>query len=306
MPVLDKARIRRTGKRWVKESEYLRYVRLLWSDSRLWLREPGTLPSFLVIGAQRAGSTFLHDHLASCTSAGPSPLQKEVHYFDNKYYRSLRWYSKFFKSLKGGGKKVKKNFETSPYYLYHPAVPKRIAESLPEVKLIVVLREPVDRAVSQYKWMRQIGLETRTAKEAFQWDAERIDLERDSSYLTQFEDPLHFDSDHIYRSYLRRSLYHIQLQRWLEHFQASQIRVLCSKDLFDNTTSLLEALAAFLGVKLSGREKFDSVNQNSSNDDISVSSEARETAERHLKGVLPNVEDILSEEMVVGDALLFQ
>jgi hypothetical protein len=260
----------------------------------------------LVVGAQRAGSTFLHDHLASYTSAEPSPLQKEVHYFDNKYYRRLRWYSKFFKSLGGSGKQAKKNFETSPYYLYHPAVPKRIAKSLPEVKLIMVLREPIDRAISQYKWMRQIGLETRPAAKAFQWDAKRLDLEKNLSYLTLFDNPLYFDSDHIYRSYLRRSLYHIQVQRWLEHFQVSQIRILRSKDLFENTTSVLEELADFVGVKLFRKEKFGSINQNSSSDEVSVSNEAHDIAERHLKGVMRSVEDIISEEMVVGDALLFQ
>jgi hypothetical protein len=226
-----------------------------------------------------------------------------VHYFDNKYYRSLRWYAKFFAPLEEEGATGKKTFETSPYYLYHPAVPKRIADSLPQVKLIVVLREPVDRTVSQYKWMRQIGLETRTAEEAFKWDAERLHLASDSAYLTQFKNPLYFNSDHIYRSYLRRSLYHVQLQRWLEHVQPSQIRVLSSQRLFEDTEMVLKELAAFLEVRFSEGGKLNSANQNSSDNDIQVPPEAREIPERHLKGVTPKVEDMLSKGMVVGETL---
>jgi hypothetical protein len=65
-------------------------------------------------------------------------------------------------------------------------------------------------------------------------------------------------------------------------------------------------LADFVGVKLFRKEKFGSINQNSSSDEVSVSNEAHDIAERHLKGVMRSVEDIISEEMVVGDALLFQ
>ena len=304
---MDGAWMRRTAKRWVKESKYLRYSRLLWPDTRLWVRESGTLPSFLVIGAQRAGSTFLHDHLSTYTSAEESPLQKEVHYFDNKYYRSLRWYLKFFVPLGSDSNTKKKNFETSPYYLYHPAVPKRVAESLPNVKLVVVLRDPVDRAISQYKWMRQIGLETRTAETAFRTDAERLDLTEDSSYLARFENPLYFDSEHIYRSYLRRSLYDVQLRRWLKHFDPDQIRVVASPVLFQRTEEVITELAEFLNVEsISSQVRGDSVNQNSSRDDVPVSDDARQIARRHLKGVAEQTEDVLTGQMIIGDQPLLE
>jgi hypothetical protein len=233
-----------------------------------------------------------------------SPLQKEVHYFDNKYYRNLRWYSKFFPQVSGNDEEKKKTFETSPYYLSHPAVPKRVAESLPDVKLVAVFRDPVDRAVSQYKWMRQIGLETRTAEEAFRRDADRLELAADSEYLAQFKNPLHFDSEHIYRSYLRRSLYHVQLKRWFEYFAPSQIRVVNSRTLFEKTRVVLEELSSFLKVKMEVGKKANSVNQNSSSDAIPVSDRAREIAQKSLEGVREEVEEIVSEEMVVGKDLL--
>ena len=286
----------------MKESPLLRYVRLFQPEPRLWGREAGTLPSFLIIGAQRSGSTFLHDHLVAGTSARCSPLQKEVHYFDNKYYRSLDWYARFFESV-GDCDNAAKTFETSPGYLYHPAVPERIKESLPSVKAIVVLRDPVERALSQYRWMRQIGLETRDAIEAFRYDARRIDREHDPAYLERFEDPLYFDFDHFQRGYLRRSLYHLQLRRWLRHFPASQIRVVGAETLFDRTPVVLRELASFVGLEHEPSGQESSVNKNSSRSDIDISAEARDVAATHLADVEEQVRTILSPEMVIGGSL---
>jgi hypothetical protein len=229
-----------------------------------------------------------------------------VHYFDNKYYRNLRWYSKFFPTFSGNDEEKKTTFETSPYYLYHPAVPKRVSESLPDVKLIAVLRDPVERAISQYKWVRQIGLETRTAEEAFRRDADRIELAADSKYHSQFENPLHFDSEHIHRSYLRRSLYHVQLKRWFEHFEPSQIRVVNSRTLFEKTRVVLEELASFLKVEMKIGKKASSVNQNSSSDAIPVSDRARKIGQKSLSGVRKEVDKVVSEEIVVGKNLVLR
>jgi len=298
--MLKSGKVRRSLSRWVKESAYLRYLRLVQPETRIWFREEGTLPGFLIIGAQRSGSTFLHDTLTARTRARCSPLQKEVHYFDNKFYKPLDWYAKFFEQVSEHDDPAK-TFEASPGYLYHPAVPKRVKRSLPSVKLIAVLRDPVERAVSQYRWIRQIGLETRDAVTAFQYDAERLDWERDPDYLERFEDPLYFDFDHIHRGYLRRSLYDVQLRRWLEYFDASQIRVLSSERLFGNTEAVLDELALFLGVALTDEAATDTINQNSSRENVPVPDEARQIAEHHLAGVAERTEAVLTNQMVIGN-----
>ena len=286
--------------RWIKETKYIRRIRLAHFDFRVWRRDPRDLPEFLVIGAQRSGTTFLHDKLVSETSAVCSPLQKEVHYFDNKYYRSKKWYRKFFEKIKTEEDGRVKNFETSPYYIYHPAVPKRVAETLPDVKLVVVLRNPVERAISHYKWMRQAGLESRSATEAFQSDARRLDLEKDPEYLRRFEDPLYFDYEHIHASYLRRSLYHIQLRRWLEWFEPSQIRVMSSNRLFGQPEQLLRELTAFLGLDYRRRSDAKTVNQNASQRNVQVSDYARAVAEQCLEGEQGKVHEVITDEMILG------
>jgi hypothetical protein len=146
-------------------------------------------------------------------------------------------------------------------------------------------------------------LETRSAEDAFRYDAERLERERDPEYLKQFDDPLYFDFDHIHRGYLRRSLYDVQLRRWLQYFDPSRIRIVGSSVLFDQTTMVLSELAEFLGVEQGGVQQEESVNQNSSRDDIHVSAEARRIAERHLQGVSERTEALLTDQMVVGSQL---
>jgi hypothetical protein len=291
LPFLTDGRVRRTVTRAIKESTYLRHVRRVQPETRLWFRDEGTLPEFLIIGAQRSGSTFLHDTLARRTSAVPSPMQKEVHYFDNKYYRSIGWYARFFESLSGRSPTAK-NFEASPYYLYHPAVPTRVRETLPHVKLVAVLRNPVERAVSQYRWMRQVDLEARDAAEAFEYDARRVSLETDKAYLERFEDPLSFDFDHIHRGYIRRSLYHVQLERWAAEFPKEKLLIVSSSAMFDETEAVLEDLTDFLGLEMrEDNSERGGVNKNESTEKVEVSPEARRVVRDSVQEVYSHIRD---------------
>ena len=101
------------------------------------------LPDFLVIGAQRAGSTSLFAQV--CAHPGvAAPSHKEIHYFDLQSFRSLRWYrSHFPPAVTARGRLTG---EASPYYLFHPAVPGRVAATLPDVRLVARVRDPVARA----------------------------------------------------------------------------------------------------------------------------------------------------------------
>ncbi|MCS4149359.1 hypothetical protein GGP52_003071 [Salinibacter ruber] len=190
--------------------------------------------------------------------------------------------------------------------MYHPAVPERIFSSLPEAKLLIVLRNPVDRAISQYKWMRQIGLETRDARDAFRKEASQLDLEQNPAYLKQFRDPLHFEFDHIYRSYLRRSLYHVQLRRWLRNFPESQIRVLSSKALFGNTHEVIGEISRFLGIEHHRQPQKNAVSQNASRDDIEIPADARMIAKECLSNVETKTKSVLSSEMIIGHTMDLQ
>ena len=110
------------------------------------------LPTFLGIGVPRGGTTWLHTLLSGHTGIVMPTKRKEVRFFDRHFDRGLRWYEGFFDDRANGALAIG---EISPQYLYCEACPKRIATSLPDVKLIVTLRHPVDRAYSQYGFVVQ-------------------------------------------------------------------------------------------------------------------------------------------------------
>ena len=129
------------------------------------------LPDFLVIGAQRAGSTSLFAQL--CAHSGvAAPSHKEIHYLDLQSFRSLRWYRSHFPPTAAARGRI--TGEASPYYLFHPAVPARVAAELPGVLLVALLRDPVPRAYSQYQLSVRDGHEQLGFEEALRAEPDRL------------------------------------------------------------------------------------------------------------------------------------
>src|SRR5919202_4653228 len=113
-------------------------------------------PSFLICGGQRCGTTSVYRALAADPAVLKAVLHKGVHYFDLGYERGMRWYRGHFPTY-GQAARVEKQygvpvqtFESSPYYMYHPHAVRRIVRDLPEVRLIVLIRDPVERAASHH------------------------------------------------------------------------------------------------------------------------------------------------------------
>src|SRR6266540_2331415 len=114
------------------------------------------LPGFLVIGTKRGGSTSLYEYLIRHPDVAGCLLTKGSHYFDVNFGRGWSWFRAAF-PLAGGRRTIAG--EASPYYMFHPLAPQRIAAALPEVRLIAVLRDPVERAWSHYRYERHRGYE---------------------------------------------------------------------------------------------------------------------------------------------------
>ena len=109
---------------------------------------PPSLPNFLGIGAQRCGTSWLHDCLARHPQVYVPSARKEVHYFDHNYDRGVDWYRSFFRGARATHRAVG---EITPKYMLLPECRDRIAETLgTQIRLIAVLRDPVARAFSQY------------------------------------------------------------------------------------------------------------------------------------------------------------
>jgi hypothetical protein len=199
------------------------------------------LPSVLLIGTQKGGSTSLFNYLIQHPDVKP-PLGKEVHYFDLHYARGLSWYRGRFpyRSRIGDGLTL----DASPYYMLHPLAPERAVRLLPEVKLIAVLRNPIDRALSHYQHEVRGGRETLAFAEALEREPERVAGEE----ARLAADPGYYSYAHHRCTYATRGLYLPQLERWTRHFPRSRLLVLQSEWLFRDPVAATERVHQFLGL----------------------------------------------------------
>jgi len=201
------------------------------------------LPSALIIGAQRSGTSSLFNYLVRHPDVR-GPVTKEVHYFDFHFRKSIRWYRGRFpyrRKLRAGAL----TFEASPYYLAHPLAPERAVRLLPEAKLIALLRNPVDRALSHYHHEVRDGRESLSFAEAIEREAERLAGEEERLG----SDPEYYSFNHHRYSYTTRGLYLRQLRRWTVHYPRAQLLVLQSEWLFRNPAAATAAVHAFLGLR---------------------------------------------------------
>ena len=185
------------------------------------------LPDVLIIGAQKAGTTALYDYLTD-HDAVAAAREKEVHFFDLAFGHGLDWYRAHFPkqtTLKALSKEHDcraRTCEGSPYYLAHPLVPYRVRGSLPDVKLLVVLRDPVDRALSHHNHQVELGFEQLSFAEAVARESERLDGELQRLRT----DPLYESFEHLHHSYLLRGHYADQLATWFALFGRDRFLVI--------------------------------------------------------------------------------
>jgi hypothetical protein len=191
------------------------------------------LPSFLVIGAQKGGTTSLYEYLLGSPDVRPA-RRKEIHFFetDAQWAKGSNWYRTHFDFLRAN----EITGEATPSLLLDPRAPARCHETVPECRLIVLLREPVARAESHYWHNVRRGREPLTFAEAVEREPDRLAAA-----------PL-MSGDHKSWSYLARGRYAEQLARWLERFPREQLLVLESERFFRDPAAVVREVAAWLGV----------------------------------------------------------
>jgi hypothetical protein len=204
------------------------------------------LPDFLIIGAQRAGTTSLYEYLVAHPQAGPA-FKKEVHFFDRNWEKGVDWYRSNF-PLRSQRRAVERRGlafrcgEASPYYLFHPAVPERVAEILPDVRLLAILRNPVDRAYSHYQHEVRKGREPLSFAAALDAEAERLAGQEEAVAAGRASEA------HRCFSYLARGRYAEQLERWLERFPRERLLVLEAGTFYADPAAAMAPAFEFIGL----------------------------------------------------------
>ncbi|QSB15906.1 sulfotransferase domain-containing protein [Natronosporangium hydrolyticum] len=207
-------------------------------------------PDFLVVGAQRAGTTSLYQALRQHPSFLPARLRKGVHYFDMAYHRPMSWYRAHFPTRRRaaavaatlGAPVVTGEF--SPYYMWHPLAPARIAADLPGVKVVAMLRDPVERAYSAHAHELARGFETEPFERAVELEPARLAGE----VAKMTDDPGYASHAVQHQAYLARGRYHEQLTRLSDLVGRERLHVIDSEEFFTAPEQVFSQLCEFLEI----------------------------------------------------------
>lgn len=205
-------------------------------------------PDFIIIGAQRAGTTSLFEYLRQHPLI-LTPLYKEVRYFSDRYRLGPFYYRACFPTRwemqragrNSPGKAM--TFEATPNYIFSPVVPERIGRTLPTVKLVAILRDPIARTISHYSRSVKLGHESLSMEEALRTEQERLVRRSGESDATYYDRP---DVRHF--SYLGRSQYGPQLRRVLDTVGRDRLHVMCFETLVEQPQREFGKLLEFLGL----------------------------------------------------------
>jgi len=207
------------------------------------------LPSFIIIGFPRCGTTSLYNYLIEHPSIAP-PLSKEIRFFGQYYDEDINWYKRYFPTLLHKYK-IKKNFrdyfmtgEGSGTYVHHPLAPNRIKKAIPHIKLIVLLRNPVDRAYSQYFKIVEQGRDNLSFENAIEIESKRIRGEWEKMINNQN----YYSMEYHNYSYLSAGIYVDKLKLWFNSFDKEKILIIRSEDLYNDPPLIFKKTLKFLNL----------------------------------------------------------
>jgi hypothetical protein len=218
----------------------------------------GLLPGLLIVGSQRCGTSSMSHALSQHPAMFSAALGMEAHYFDAGYGRGLDWYRSHFPRpahARSAAQVVGTQpvaFESSPYYMFHPLAGERIFRDLPGVKLLVLLRDPVERAYSGYAHEVAWGFETEPFERALSLEAGRLEGEVERILA----DPGYASFSHQHYAYCTRGQYAEQLERLEKIFGRERLHVVDSKSFFTDPEPAYHGVLEFLGLPHGDRPAF--------------------------------------------------
>lgn len=202
------------------------------------------LPDTIIIGAQKAGTSSLYEYLIQHSQFKPCS-HKELHYFSSglneqvdTYQKGLKWYQSHF-PFKTCLKSGQSTLEATPFYLFHPLAAERISQQLPNVKLLLLLRDPTERAISHYFHSQRHRLEPLKLLEALQSEEQRL--------FNIKETQLYKSTSFRAHSYKQRGHYAEQISRFYRFFDKQQLCILDSEGFYKNPKLYTAKALSFLG-----------------------------------------------------------
>ncbi|MEG4629820.1 tetratricopeptide repeat protein [Microcoleus sp. AR_TQ3_B6] len=193
--------------------------------------KPVKVPNFIIIGCQRCGTTSLYTYLAQHPQI-LTPIKKEMDFLSWHFDRGIDWYLAHFPPMPAGEQFL--TGEASPSYFDSREAPERLYRLFPEAKLIVLLRNPVDRAISQFYRLTDLNWEARSLDRVISAEIER--LNQNPEYIIG-EEP---------GNYLARGRYIEFIKNWRTFFPREQLLILKSEDFYAGAATTVKQVLEFL------------------------------------------------------------
>lgn len=205
------------------------------------------LPDFIIIGTSKSGTTTLYSYLQQHPYIQPS-YSKEIDYFDKKFDKGIMWYKSFFDTriAKFFKQKQNRNYLTGHVCdaFYHKKSAKRIKETLPNVKLILILRDPISRAASHYNQSVKKNREKLKFNEAINLQLKN-DCGVEEKKLLHFSKKFNVDPENFY---LSAGIYSPRLENFLKFFNKTNLLIIKSEDLFSDPKNVLNDICKYLEI----------------------------------------------------------
>lgn len=251
------------------------------------------VPDFIIAGVQRGGTTSLFRALLQHPQAVRPTFHKGTDYFSAHYDQGEAWYRSHFPlrrvaALRWRGDGAPVAFESCEYYFFHPLAAQRIAADLPHVKVVVMLRDPVERAYSAYEHERARGYEQADFDTALAEEDSRVAADLDRMASGQIVDS--YASRHY--AYAHRGDYVTQLRRLYAHVPRERVLVLQSESFFAEPEAAFARMAAFVGLGEPPRMHFEQHNARPRSD---MSSAARARLIERYAAQVPDLAELLGE-----------
>jgi hypothetical protein len=225
------------------------------------------LPRIIIAGAQKSGTTSLYSYLARHPAIVP-PRLKEVFFLGNdiRYAKGLSFYRKNFPTERTAA--GRQTIDASVDTLDHPRAPHRVREIMPDAKVVVLLRDPVERAWAHYRMAVRNGVEGLSFSDALEKEAARISAGAGHPH------------NYCYQrlGYRSRGEYVRLLPPWLEAFGAKQLMIVCAEEFFRDTPTIYASILRFLELDEHFPERFEAVNADRSRGPMGDAACARLTA----------------------------
>lgn len=248
-------------------------------------------PSFIVIGGQRCGTTTIFKTLSEHPQVMRPPIDKGTDYYTLNYAEGLDWYRSRFPVRKVAERRTSRYgppiaFEACTYYMFHPYAVERLVRDYPDVKLIAMLRDPVERAFSAYKHEFARGFEPEPDfMRALDLEPERLDGE-----LERMSDPRYESHAHRHHAYTARGQFAEQLNRVYQYFAPEQVHVMESEAFFAEPAKEFGRVIDFLGLTSWQPAQFEQHNARPSS---AMPADAREYLQAHYRSHDQDLSDLL-------------